>query len=83
MFSHLQETFKRLILHYPEESLEKLEEVSYLLKHQGPGGLKIESLEQMNKRKPGESLRRAIERMMPRNTFRTERLTLALAALLP
>ena len=39
-----------------------------------PGGLKIESLEQMNKRKPGESLRRAIERMMPRNTFRTERL---------
>jgi large subunit ribosomal protein L13 len=39
-----------------------------------PGGLKIESLQQMNKRKPGESLRRAIERMMPRNTFRTERM---------
>ena len=39
-----------------------------------PGGLKIESLQQMNKRKQGESLRRAIERMMPRNTFRTERM---------
>ncbi|HVM73865.1 MAG TPA: 50S ribosomal protein L13 [Candidatus Paceibacterota bacterium] len=39
-----------------------------------PGGLKFESLEQVNKRKPGESLRRAIERMMPRNTFRTERM---------
>ena len=39
-----------------------------------PGGFKIESLQQMNNRKPGESLRRAIEKMMPRNTFRTERL---------
>ncbi len=39
-----------------------------------PGGLKIESLQQLNARKPGESLRRAIERMLPRNTMRTARL---------
>ena len=28
-----QEVFKKLILHYPDQALEKLEEVSYLLKH--------------------------------------------------
>ncbi len=39
-----------------------------------PGGLKIVSLQQLNEKKPGEALRRAIERMMPRNTFRTERM---------
>lgn len=33
LFSHLQEVFKKLILHYPDQSLEKLEEVSYLLKN--------------------------------------------------
>jgi len=32
LFSHLQEVFKRLILHYPDQALEKLEEVSYLIK---------------------------------------------------
>lgn len=44
LFSHLQETFKRLILHYPDQALEKIEEVSYLLKHSGQGaaGLKLE-----------------------------------------
>ncbi len=43
LFVHLQETFKRLILHYPgDQALDKLEEVSYLLKHQMPNGLKIE-----------------------------------------
>ncbi len=39
-----------------------------------PGGLKTLSLQQLNETKPGEALRRAIERMMPRNTFRTERM---------
>ena len=39
-----------------------------------PGGLKRESLQQLNARKPGEALRQAIERMMPRNTLRTDRL---------
>jgi large subunit ribosomal protein L13 len=39
-----------------------------------PGGLKIVSLQQLNEKKPGEALRRAIERMMPRNTFRNERM---------
>jgi len=39
-----------------------------------PGGLKTVSLQQLNEKKPGEALRRAIERMMPRNTFRTERM---------
>jgi len=33
LYSHLQEVFKKLILHYPDQALEKLEEVSYLLKH--------------------------------------------------
>lgn len=35
LYAHLQEVFKHLILHYPDQALEKLEEVSYLLKHQG------------------------------------------------
>ena len=39
-----------------------------------PGGLKTVSLLQLNEKKPGEALRRAIERMMPRNTFRNERM---------
>ena len=39
-----------------------------------PGGLKTVSLQQLNEKKPCEALRRAIERMMPRNTFRTERM---------
>ena len=42
LFAHLQETFRQLILHYPgEQALEKLEEVSYLLKHQQADGIKI------------------------------------------
>ncbi len=39
-----------------------------------PGGLKIESLQQLNNRKPTEAVRQAVERMMPRNTFRNERM---------
>jgi len=42
LYQHLSETFKRLILHYPDDALEKLEEVSYLLKHQGGGKVKLE-----------------------------------------
>lgn len=34
LYTHLQEVFKVLILHYPDNALEKLEEVSFLLKHQ-------------------------------------------------
>ena len=33
LLTHLQNVFKVLILHYPDQALEKLEEVSYLLKH--------------------------------------------------
>ena len=33
LYGHLQECFKRLILHYPDQALGKLEEVSYLLKN--------------------------------------------------
>lgn len=33
LYTHIQEVFKQLILHYPDQALEKLEEVSYLLKH--------------------------------------------------
>jgi hypothetical protein len=35
--------FKQLILHYPEQALEKLEEVSYLIKHNGVGGVRLEN----------------------------------------
>jgi len=46
LFGHLQETFKKLILHYPgEQALDKLEEVSYLLKHHGT--LKVEDFLQL------------------------------------
>jgi hypothetical protein len=33
LFTHLQQVFRRLILHYPDQALEKLEEVSYLTKN--------------------------------------------------
>lgn len=33
LYGHLQTVFKQLILHYPDQALEKLEEVSYLTKH--------------------------------------------------
>jgi large subunit ribosomal protein L13 len=39
-----------------------------------PGGLKRESLASMNARKPGEALRRAIDKMLPRNTMRVGRM---------
>lgn len=39
-----------------------------------PGGLKRESLAMLNARKPGEAVRRAVERMLPRNTMRTARM---------
>lgn len=33
LYAHMQEVFKVLILHYPDNALEKLEEVSFLLKN--------------------------------------------------
>ena len=42
LYAHLQEVFKKLILHFPDQGLEKIEEVSYLLKQQMPNGLKLE-----------------------------------------
>lgn len=42
LLQHLQEVFKQLILHYPDQALDKLEEVSYLVKHHGNGNIKIE-----------------------------------------
>lgn len=39
-----------------------------------PGGQKRESLASLNARKPSEALRRAIARMLPRNTMHTPRL---------
>lgn len=33
LYTHLQKVFKTLILHYPDNALEKLEEVSFLLKN--------------------------------------------------
>lgn len=34
LYAHLQEVVSKLILHYPNQAYDKLEEVSYLLKHQ-------------------------------------------------
>ena len=39
-----------------------------------PGGLRQESLAMLNVRKPGEAVRRAVERMLPRNTMRVARM---------
>ncbi len=39
-----------------------------------PGGQKRESLASLNARKPGEALRRAVSRMLPRNTMHTPRM---------
>ncbi|OGG53232.1 50S ribosomal protein L13 [Candidatus Kaiserbacteria bacterium RIFCSPHIGHO2_01_FULL_53_29] len=39
-----------------------------------PGGQKRESLASLNARKPGEALRRAVARMLPRNTMHTARM---------
>lgn len=33
LYSHLLEVFNLMILHYPDDALDKLEEVSYLIKH--------------------------------------------------
>ncbi len=33
LYSHLLEVFNMLILHYPHDALDKLEEVSYLIKY--------------------------------------------------
>lgn len=33
LYSHLLEIFNVMILHYPEDALDKIEEISYLLKH--------------------------------------------------
>ena len=33
LYEHLQEVFQTLILHYPDSALEKIEEVSFLIKH--------------------------------------------------
>lgn len=33
LYAHLQEVFQKLILHYPDQALDKLEEVSYLIKN--------------------------------------------------
>ena len=35
LYQHLQEVFKTLIMHYPNNALEKIEEVSYLIKNKG------------------------------------------------
>ena len=39
-----------------------------------PGGLKKETLQMMNARKPGESVRRAVQKMLPRNTMLVARM---------
>lgn len=58
-------------LSFPEK---KLTQKVYTTYTGYPGGLKHESLQQLNARNADLALRRAIERMMPRNTFRTPRM---------
>jgi len=41
LYNHLQEVFKKLILHYPDQAIDKLEEVSYLLKHKNDDSPKL------------------------------------------
>ena len=40
LYSHLLEVFNLLILHYPDDALDKLEEVSYLVKYKDSKDLK-------------------------------------------
>lgn len=40
LYSHLIECFNNLILHYPDDALDKLEEVSYLLKDEDKGKIR-------------------------------------------
>lgn len=40
LYTHLLEVFNIIILHYPEDALDKLEEVSYLVKHKGSKTMK-------------------------------------------
>ncbi len=35
LYQHLLEIFNIMVLHYPEDSLDKIEEISYLIKHKG------------------------------------------------
>lgn len=35
LYEHIVEVIDKLVVHYPDAALEKFEEVSYLLKHQG------------------------------------------------
>ena len=58
-------------LYFPEK---KLTQKVYTTYTQYPGGLKHESLAQLNARNADLALRRAIQSMMPRNTFRTPRM---------
>lgn len=39
-----------------------------------PGGLKKETLQMINARKPGEAVRRAVQKMLPRNTMLVARM---------
>ena len=55
-------------------SEKKLTQKVYTTYTQYPGGLKHATLAQLNAKNADLALRRAIERMMPRNTFRTPRM---------
>jgi large subunit ribosomal protein L13 len=55
-------------------SEKKLTQKVYTTYTQYPGGLKHKTLAQLNAKNADLALRRAIERMMPRNTFRTPRM---------
>ena len=58
-------------LHIPEKK--RIQKI-YTTYSGYPSGQRRETLSQLQSRKPGEALRRAVERMLPRNTMRTARL---------
>lgn len=57
LYTHLVETMNHIVMHCPEQGLEKFEEISYLLKQQRDG--KIESLSEFLKLSDDRSYSRA------------------------
>lgn len=52
----------------------KLDQKRYYSHSGYPGGLKTRKLSDIMKKDPGDALRRAVDRMLPKNTFRSRRL---------
>lgn len=53
----------------------KLDQKRYYSHSGYPGGLKTKKLSDLMEKSPGDALRRAVDRMLPKNTFRSRRLS--------